>query len=526
LSKQKAIISGILIGLLALIIRLWDLGARSIWLDEAVEYWTASVPLRSIPETVTLTFQPPLYSFLLHIWLFFGASDRWLRLLSVVLSLLALLGLFLLARKLIGLRGALIASALFAVMPTSVRYAQDVGEYALLETTLIWALLFLVLALAEGHLLSWLLFGIAASASVYSHYGAIIPLLGIGIILLVHALRKRDTKTIAGLASATAVSFLLCLPLFLYFLPSQRVRIGNVSLALPFRGIPNEASILLDAARDALGFPIIGWPFTQLKEIYTWIGLAIFVALACFVLMSRMHSRLNLPIIWLLAAFSSYYIFVRTGLYSYGSFGFRYVLILTPLIILVIAVIIEHFFLRDKHYLAYLLFVITISLELYSLPNKSISDLTRDDPVWPEAEDISPIMAYWSNHSHPSDITYVYYGASPAFRYYFTRFDIDSKIAPNWYFECMAGFNDVNCRDNGIYYGEWYRDESVENIRVSIERTLPHNPENLWLIFSHKFFDDEARTLMALDEAYQVLDQFSAQNASIFRLVRRLEIGE
>ena len=65
MNKKKTIISGTFIGLLALIIRLWDLGARSIWLDEAVEYWTANVPLPSIPQTVVQTFQPPLYSVLL-----------------------------------------------------------------------------------------------------------------------------------------------------------------------------------------------------------------------------------------------------------------------------------------------------------------------------------------------------------------------------------------------------------------------------------------------------------------------------
>ena len=526
INKKKTIISGAFIGLLALIIRLWDLGARSIWLDEAVEYWTANVPLPSIPQTVVQTFKPPLYSVLLHFWILFGTSEKWLRLFSVLLSLSAMAGIFLLARKLISLRGAMISSALFAVLPTSVRYAQDVGEYALLETTLIWALLFLALALTKGHILTWLLFGIAATASVYSHYGAIIPMIGIGIILLTHAIIKREARTITGLVSAAAVSCVLCLPLLLYFLPAQMVRMAAPSHILPFRGIPDEVIILMDAARDTLAFPITGWPFTPLKEIYTWIGLALFVALACLVLISRTETRFEHPVVWLFAAFSSYYIFVRTGLYSFGSFGFRYVLILTPLIILAIAATIEQFFLTNKPYLVYLLLVVTISLELYSLPNKTISDLTRDDPVWPETEDISPIMNYWSSNSDPGDVTYVYYGASPAFRYYHSRTNTVDNVQPNWYFTCMVNFNEADCREHGIYYGEWYRDASVEDIRASIESTIPHSPTIIWLIFSHMFYDDEARTLMALGEKYQVLDQFSAQNASVYELMLRPEIDD
>ena len=518
ISKQKAILSGTLIALFALLIRIWDLGARSIWLDEAVEFWTASVPLQSIPQTVIQTFQPPLYSGLLHFWILFGTSEIWLRLLSVFLSLSAVLGCFLLTRKLIGTRAALISSTLLALLPTSVRYAQDVGEYALLEATLIWALFLLALAVSEGHLNFWLLFGIAASISIYSHYGAIIPLLGIGFALLVKAIQKREARNATGLALSAVVNFILCLPLFLYFLPAQRARMATSFHALPFRGFPEEVVLLVDAARDTLTFPIMGWPFTSLKEIYTWIGLAVFVALACLVLLSRSHSRLKRPIIWLLAAFSCYYIFVRTGLYSFGSFGFRYVLILAPLIILAISAIIERFFLTGKSRVAFLLLFITISFEIISLPNKSLSDLTRNGMAWPETENIAPIIEYWSSNSDPGDVTYVYYGASPAFRYYLNKTDPDTQIQPNWYFNCMVEYMAAECSENRIFYGEWYRGDSVEAIKESIDQTLPPDSDVLWVVFSHQASTDEERTLSALSGNYHLLERYGTDSASLYHL--------
>jgi predicted membrane-bound mannosyltransferase len=520
LGKQKTILIGTFIALLALLVRIWDLGARSIWLDEAVEYWTASVPLQSIPKTVIQTFQPPLYSGLLHVWILFGTSEIWLRLLSVLLSLSALLGLFLLARKLIGIRGALVSSALFAVLPTSVRYAQDVGEYALLEATLIWALFLLSLTLSEEHFHLWLLFGIAASISIYSHYGAIIPLMGIGFALLVKALRKREARTITGLASATAVSLILCLPLFLYFLPAQRARMSTSSHALPFQGVHNEVVILLDAARDTLTFPIMGWSFTSLKEIYTWIGLAIFVTLALILLLSRSDSRFKRSIVWLLAAFSCYYIFVRTGLYSFGRFGFRHVLILVPLIILAISAIIERLFQSSKSRVAFMLLAITITVEVISLPNKSLSDVTRKGMAWPETENIAPIIDYWSSNSDPGDVTYVYYGASPAFRYYLNRTDPDPEIQPNWYFNCMVEYKKGVCSEKRIFFGEWYRGESVEAIKESIEQTLPPDTEVLWAVFSHQASTDEERTLSALTDLFERQEHFRVDGASIYQLIR------
>jgi hypothetical protein len=55
---------------LAFGLRMLDVTVRSLWYDEAVEYLTASVPLGSLAEAVvTANYQPPLYSYLLHLWL-------------------------------------------------------------------------------------------------------------------------------------------------------------------------------------------------------------------------------------------------------------------------------------------------------------------------------------------------------------------------------------------------------------------------------------------------------------------------
>jgi uncharacterized membrane protein len=170
--------------LLAFAVRMWDINARSLWFDEAVEYWSAAPPLWLLPRTVLATYQPPLYTFLLHMWLKVGMEAVWLRFLSVVLSMLTLVGVTTWGYRLFGLRGALIAAGITALLPSEVRYAQEIGEYALMVCGLTWALYFLDRALRGSGWKFWSLWGFFSIVSVYSHYGTslvVVPLAAISL---------------------------------------------------------------------------------------------------------------------------------------------------------------------------------------------------------------------------------------------------------------------------------------------------------------------------------------------------------
>ena len=70
-----------LIGIIGLAagLRLYQLGSRSVWLDEASSLWAARLPWpQLIPTLATHDETPPLYYALLHLWIAFGDGEAWI----------------------------------------------------------------------------------------------------------------------------------------------------------------------------------------------------------------------------------------------------------------------------------------------------------------------------------------------------------------------------------------------------------------------------------------------------------------
>jgi uncharacterized membrane protein len=116
------------------VVRLWRIGSKSLWIDEAFSVW---IGWQSIPEAlawlVRIDQHPPLYYVLLHLWLRLGDDAATVRALSALLSALNIPALYLLGRRLVGSRAGLLAAAILALSPFHVRFAQEARMYALLS---------------------------------------------------------------------------------------------------------------------------------------------------------------------------------------------------------------------------------------------------------------------------------------------------------------------------------------------------------------------------------------------------------
>ena len=118
-------------------IRLSGLTFHSLWLDEAVSVYLASFPLSEILRRGMALQEPNprLYHLLLHLWMrVFGSGEAAVRLLSAFLGTLYLLPIYLLGRRLLSPRVALLATVLAAINPFLVWYSQEARMYALVAT--------------------------------------------------------------------------------------------------------------------------------------------------------------------------------------------------------------------------------------------------------------------------------------------------------------------------------------------------------------------------------------------------------
>ncbi|TLN08168.1 hypothetical protein FDZ74_12360, partial [bacterium] len=190
--------------------------------DDAFSYFLA---VRSLPEIVQGTAadtMPPLYYFLLHFWLSISRELWFLRLLSVLLTLVSGGLLYALVSELAGVKAGLWAALFAAVSPMQIYHAQDLRMYALLELCLLGYALCLVKAwkseqqdarIGYGWWAGAILFGAAA---MYTHNLAIFGLIAPNVYLLL----RRDWRRQGRLILAQLGIALLALP-WLWMIPGQ-----------------------------------------------------------------------------------------------------------------------------------------------------------------------------------------------------------------------------------------------------------------------------------------------------------------
>ena len=115
----------------ALVLRLWDLGGASLWLDEAMTIDLASLPWTTLWVTgVDPT--PPLFYTVEKLPLLFGETEFLLRLPSALFGALSVVVIAHAASRVGGLRSGIVAGLLLTFSFHQIEYGQEARAYALL----------------------------------------------------------------------------------------------------------------------------------------------------------------------------------------------------------------------------------------------------------------------------------------------------------------------------------------------------------------------------------------------------------
>ncbi len=207
--------------LLGLALRLWGLGGESASGDEVFTLTLLDAPdLGSFLER-SFTYDPtarmvPGYGIVAYGWAqVFGPSMYSLRVLSILLSLGAMVLAFWLARQLCDHATALLATFFVAVSAPGVYYGQEVRFYALLGFLGVLSVALLVKALDSGGKRWWILYALANAAMLWVH--AFAPLLyaveGLWLLLF----HRRPWKRLAAWA-LFHLALMACFALWLWLL--------------------------------------------------------------------------------------------------------------------------------------------------------------------------------------------------------------------------------------------------------------------------------------------------------------------
>lgn len=197
----------LLIVLLAFFLRLYRLDHQSLWYDEGFSVYLARMSLGEITARTASDIHPPLYYYLLHLWLGpFGDSEFVLRFFSLVFGLLTVPLIYALGRRLLSTASGLLAALLLAISPLYLWYSQEARMYTLV-TFLCLLSSYLLLRAVEGKAgFLWGGYILVNILAVYSHFYAFFVLIFHLLFLLVWwAVNRKGDRLLAGLLAQGGV---------------------------------------------------------------------------------------------------------------------------------------------------------------------------------------------------------------------------------------------------------------------------------------------------------------------------------
>ncbi|MHB8612744.1 MAG: glycosyltransferase family 39 protein [Candidatus Dormibacteraceae bacterium] len=195
------------VGVLAAAARFYRLTGRSLWLDETVTAQSAHLNSAGdvIAQSLVYVNQAPLFyliTWLLRPW---GDGEFILRLPAAIAGTLAVLAMYLIGNRILGVRGGLVAALLMAVMPYAVWYSQEARNYALFMLITSLQIYFAFNAVTRSRRLDWLGLALFTALNLYTHYLAFAATAGV-VVYVALFLGQEILRGTSGRTKAVAAT--------------------------------------------------------------------------------------------------------------------------------------------------------------------------------------------------------------------------------------------------------------------------------------------------------------------------------
>lgn len=159
----------LLIILLAFFLRIYNLDAESLWLDEAlsVEHY-AKNDITTIIERLSV--HPPLYYIILHFWIkLFGDSEFSVRFLSAIFGIMSIYVIYRLGKLIFDDNVGIISALLLSISLFHINYSQEVRFYSLLTLLALLSNYYFIKILKERSIKNTAAYAISTVAMPYTH---------------------------------------------------------------------------------------------------------------------------------------------------------------------------------------------------------------------------------------------------------------------------------------------------------------------------------------------------------------------
>jgi len=204
--------------IVGLILRFFNLGYNSLWLDEAS---TNTFAVMSIPgiwqATMGGEFNPPLFYWIEHCMLVFGNNEFILRFVPAIFGVLTIPLVYYVGKEFMDRNVGIIAAAAAAFSPFLIFYSQEARAYSMMFFFVAFSMVFYFRALKENDIKDWALFGLLSGLAFWSHFYALVIIGALVLYALIDQILKyaKDIKKIVPMVIGWAVFAVVCLPLIL-----------------------------------------------------------------------------------------------------------------------------------------------------------------------------------------------------------------------------------------------------------------------------------------------------------------------
>ena len=287
-----------LVFLFYIFMMMYRLTYSPLWFDEHIEHLISQMSLTNgeMYQNIIITFQPPLYNFIMHFWLMLGTGDFWFRLFNVILGVVVGASIYVTVRRLYSFKAATFAVALLAVCYQYIYCVQECSEYQLMVMNIALMICFYVKSMqsldklsSRSLYLNTLLFVFFAVCAMYSQYGAmfmVIPFLALYWFQVVFKQNKKDTLIITVLYGVAAVFG--ALPLFVLYASKQLAENAIAENAGVTFGVSELLSIFTEPGRIIAYLYNI--PMNSLTNLFLGIAGVLFIIISILIIIGKVKA--------------------------------------------------------------------------------------------------------------------------------------------------------------------------------------------------------------------------------------------
>lgn len=167
-------------------LRIYNLGAVSLWFDEALNMLDIDVlDLNRITIYKNACFSV-LHVFFNYFWQKLGSSEFILRLPSAIFGIISIIVVYSLGKLFFDKKTGLLGALLFSISPLHIYYSQELKMYSSLVLLILLSLYFLKRFLRDGKFIFLFGYSIFIALSIYTHYIALLTLFGGNVFFLLN----------------------------------------------------------------------------------------------------------------------------------------------------------------------------------------------------------------------------------------------------------------------------------------------------------------------------------------------------